>query len=1130
MLKLLNKLFLVLLFSSFLFGVEDFERICEEEVLKEDFNVSVIQDACFKTAKAYEKTNSLAEASGYFFLADKAKENIKNIDKLPKDASAIYSNIGHSYMLVNNFIEGEKYYKKFILAYHNPNFAMQTDFKEFSRLYPKYKSQMIKAKKIWDKFYRPLTKLDKLYDELEYSEQSERSIALLKQIITIKEKHLKNSLSLSSDYLSLAIIYEDRFSRYGKALILYKKMLTIFHNKLGENYFDTATAYCNIANIYNTQGKYTLAIATYKKALSIDLKIFGEVHSETAAIYHNMANVLVNIGDLKEALKLYEKSLKIDFQVLKDKEDEHIMATYHEMANLLSLQGNYDAALKLYFKILDIDLKHKSSKRIEIATLYHNIANAYKDKGQYHKSLNYYNKSLNITRELFGEKHASTITTLHNIAFVHHYLGNYEKALSIYMKVLEIDFEIFGFNHPHTATTYHHIAYIYQDKKMYSEALEIYNMALDIRERVLGTEHIGTASTYHNIGNILEDLQAYDLALDEYHKALKIEINVLGEKHPTTVNTYHNIANVLQSKKLYDESLKYYKKALNANLINLRRNHPTISTNYHNIGISYFYKRDYKKAYLNTKKSFNIFLENRKNNIQSLDNFEKKKFLNHNQDIMRISHLFRTAYFYKNKSVHDNSFQTWLNYKGTLFEYQNILNMLKHNPKTSKETIETIDNLNLANIALSNAKEENKEEIQNQIHNLEVNLSKNNTKFQELLDLKEVNTAQIANSLTPHQLYIDFARANDNYYIFTLDHNDSISFQQIDENESKIIDKNIAFYRENMKHMAKKVEKSKDVYFSQKDKNLSKTKAQFYLSKLYDILIQKYLKELIKNKKHLIISPDGALNHLPFEALYDKQQYLVENYQINYISSGKEFVRQTKIRNKKPKREMILFANADFDAKVKAYKSRDKLKKMFGDPNKIKIETSFSNLGRKEIESIKKYYPDALVFEDTNASITNLMSVQSSKILHLSTHGIYLDDTNIQNPMRKSFLVFAGGNKNQKASHISALKLSTLDLKDTELVVLSACQSGLGDIHKAEGVVGLPKALLQAGAKNVLMSLWTVSNVKTALLMDYFYANISKKQSYSQALQNAKIKMIKMHPYYWSAFILSGLNKQKRKP
>ena len=154
--------------------------------------------------------------------------------------------------------------------------------------------------------------------------------------------------------------------------------------------------------------------------------------------------------------------------------------------------------------------------------------------------------------------------------------------------------------------------------------------------------------------------------------------------------------------------------------------------------------------------------------------------------------------------------------------------------------------------------------------------------------------------------------------------------------------------------------------------------------------------------------------------------------------------------------------------------------------------------------------------------------IKSPKILHISTHGFFLDDENIENPMLKSGLAFAGANNaayGDSQGVMTGLRLAGLNLEDTQLVVLSACETGLGDINGSEGVTGLNKAFIKAGARNIVMSLWSVADKETAELMQDFYQNIKRTNNYQEALKESKIKMIKqdVHPYYWSAFIMNGI-------
>jgi len=386
-------------------------------------------------------------------------------------------------------------------------------------------------------------------------------------------------------------------------------------------------------------------------------------------------------------------------------------------------------------------------------------------------------------------------------------------------------------------------------------------------------------------------------------------------------------------------------------------------------------------------------------------------------------------------------------------------------------------------------------------------------------NIENIKYQSISKKLSKNQLYIDIASGSQNYYIFTLDRDNNITFEKLSMEDTNKINQNINSFRDNNQKMATAIQQKT---LSHKLQTRLKVVAIEKLTNIKKIILDKYLSNQIKDKKELIISPDGLLNFLPFEALYHNGKYLIEDYKISYISSGREFVRQTKREKANPKYEMICFGNPDFNASLPIGDTKDM-------PNLTPLDKweyyqNFKHIGDAEINITRDMYPNALIYEKKDATIKNLMKIESPRILHFSTHGNFLINDKIKNPMLKAGLAFTGANK--KLDGIAtALKLSALDLKDTELVLLSACESGLGEVQNAEGVMGLPKAFLQAGARDVIMSLWSVSTKKTATLMEDFYKNLKKNQDYSTALRNAKLEMIKkdMHPYYWSAFIIHGI-------
>jgi len=186
---------------------------------------------------------------------------------------------------------------------------------------------------------------------------------------------------------------------------------------------------------------------------------------------------------------------------------------------------------------------------------------------------------------------------------------------------------------------------------------------------------------------------------------------------------------------------------------------------------------------------------------------------------------------------------------------------------------------------------------------------------------------------------------------------------------------------------------------------------------------------------------------------------------------------------------------------------------------------------KAEAKAIKSTFAEGATTEYLQDSATekNLIKIKEPNILHIATHGFFINDDTIPNPMLKSGIVLTGANKSRIKGRgdgiVTALKLSGLDLKGTDLVVLSACETGVVDINSTDSVSGLSKAFIQAGAKDIVMSLWSVDDLATKELMTSFYQEMKENKNYAQALKAAKLKMIEdgRHPFYWGAFVVSGL-------
>jgi CHAT domain-containing protein len=289
----------------------------------------------------------------------------------------------------------------------------------------------------------------------------------------------------------------------------------------------------------------------------------------------------------------------------------------------------------------------------------------------------------------------------------------------------------------------------------------------------------------------------------------------------------------------------------------------------------------------------------------------------------------------------------------------------------------------------------------------------------------------------------------------------------------------------------------------------------------------------------------------------------MEEYTISYISAGRDIVRFTDTNIAKG--DALIIADPDYDMGLM---ERDKMSKEMkvaktirGGLSKDVLNISFDRLPetKQEADAIEKILKNKKKlkvrnYQNTKAIEEMIFSAETPKILHLATHGYFLNDeelkgssetrgitiklkedfmakdeaVNIENPMLRSGIVFSGVNASLKAGRdegmMSAEKILGLNLKGTDLVVLSACETGVGDVKNGEGVFGLKRAFILSGAKTLVMSLWSVPSAETTELMTDFYTLMSTGKPKAEALRQAKLNMMKkkQNPFYWGAFVMTG--------
>jgi len=314
-------------------------------------------------------------------------------------------------------------------------------------------------------------------------------------------------------------------------------------------------------------------------------------------------------------------------------------------------------------------------------------------------------------------------------------------------------------------------------------------------------------------------------------------------------------------------------------------------------------------------------------------------------------------------------------------------------------------------------------------------------------------------------------------------------------------------------------------------------------SRSVDSKVMKAIRPLLRDTEHLLISPDGLLNLMPFEALVDETgKFLAESRSITYLTSGRDLFRLGAAGNLHGK--PLIFAHPAFGVpvseptavNVKAGTRAAQRRSLTSTENLRDTYFGPLNGTAQEARSIQAIFPDSIALTGDSATETSVKQATAPRILHLATHGFFINkggglatSTTIENPLLRSGLAFAGANRRGGGKDdgiLTALEASGLNLWGTKLVVLSACDTGLGDIRNGEGVYGLRRSFVLAGAESVVMSLWPVSDQVARELMTAYYQNLKKGMGRGEALRQVRLQMIKQparrHPFYWASFIQSG--------
>jgi tetratricopeptide (TPR) repeat protein len=960
---------------------------------------------------------------------------------------------------------------------------------------------------------------------------------LYQRALEISEKalgpeHPKTAISLSS----LALLYEEK-GLYAKAEPLHKRALAISEKALGSEHLHTSIYLSNLGSFYQRKGLHAEAEPLYRRALAISEKILGLEHPDNAASLNKLARLYEEQGLYLQAEPLYERALAIRQKVL-GPDHAQTATSLNNIALLYMKQGLYDKAEVLYQRALAINEKAMGPNHPATATNLDNLAEVYRNQGLYSKAATLYERALLIQQRALGYEHQSTTTSLNNLAVFYEELGLYSKAEPLHKEALKIRKRSLGPLHPDTAQSLHNLAALFRSQGLYAKAEKLYQEAIAISEKALGPEHPNTATSLSNLALLYDDQGLYAKAEPLLQQVLAIREKVLGPEHPATASSLNSLGVYYGMQGLDAKSEPLLKRALRIREKMLGPEHRLTASSLNNLAVNFYGQGQYAKFESLIRQGLLIEFTLIQREAPYLPVADRQSYL----------HTFGGAYEAAFSSAQRGSsganlaLFSRLNRQGLLQEIEQRQAQLASLPGAQQALATSLRQVTkqLASMSLN---AEQRQQLRSRQDELERQL------YRLLPQLKPrvVEVQQVAAALPAGSTLIEFQQ----YRPF--DSKAVPEKQQLEARYLAMVLTSDGTITPIDLGLAKPIDAS--IRLALKASERGHPDALGLWASVGNLVLDP-LASATKGSSALFISPDGELNRIPFAALPAPgrpNQMLADLMKFRLLTTGRELLDLQNASKVKPSQSVIV-ANPTFHRSVVPLQtdlpvvSNQQRSIDLGSPKWNQLPGT-----AKEGAAIALLLGGRLLTDNKASATAIQQQKEAPRVIHLATHAYYQPDlvqaarqgdqqraavrqhlapSGAENPLLRSGIVLAGANHPEADpdddGYLTALEVARLNWKGTEMVVISACQSGKGDITAGEGVYGLKRAIAVAGARSSLLSLWNVDDRATAAFMESFYSKLKAGIDRSDALSATQKEFREheivswRHPYVWAAFQLSG--------
>ena len=902
-------------------------------------------------------------------------------------------------------------------------------------------------------------------------------------------------------------------------------------------------------------GKYTEALTPAEKALELRERVWGAEHRDLYQPLLSLAVINFRRGDYAKGETLCQRALVITENAL-GPEHPLVARLLYNLAVFYSARGDDARAEALLQRALPIQEKALGNDHPHVAHTLNRLAIIARDKADFVGAESLFERALMISEKALGAEHDDVANAVNTLAGLYRQKGDYVKAVPLYERALAIYEKNRGANHPNLAPPLHNLANLYRDMDEFDKAEDLYQRAISIREKATGPNHPDVAGSRAGLAQLYSMRHDYARAEPLYLSALATLEKALGPNHPSVAWHLSNLAKLYyalndnaKAEPLSRRALAILEAACGANCFHLA----AILFDLAKMSAA---EGKLAQAIAFQSRANAVLEHNLELNLGTGSERQKLAYLAKLPEQVNQAISLHVRFAVDDGTASALAATTVLQRKGRV---QDALSqsLASLRARFSAENQMLLDELSgvtsrLARLVLTEPQRTSPAEYQQQIRSLEEQrekleseISARSAGFYERA--QPVTLAAVQSVIPSDAALVEFAVYRPVDFRVTGDEQSSgeqryVAYVIHQQGEVRWVELGAA------KDVDARVDALRRALRDPQRKDVRQ------LARAVDEKLMRPVRELAGDATRLLVSPDGELNLIPFEALIDERgRYLVERYAFNYLTSGRDLLRlQTRRESKSPP---VVVADPAFGepaaiaSRGGAVGSADAASRTHLDYSQI-FFGPLPGVG-DEVRALKELLPQATFLTKEQATEATLKHVSGPSILHVATHGFFLQNdppagdrkatptkdgtrlgkwvAHVDNPLLRSGLALAGANQGRSGNDdgvLTALEATALDLWGTKLVVLSACDTGVGEVKNGDGVYGLRRALFLAGAESQMMSLWPVSDRSTRDLMVGYYKGLVQNEGRSEALRRVQLQMLRgkahSHPYYWASFILAG--------